>query len=249
MTSFAYTSMSLQVSEKDKLDFLENLKLSAEEANDLERNTVGQADNPLWMHERKKRLTASNFGTVCKLRHYNDKHETALGILHPSCAIRALPGVVWGNQHEPVAKREVEAVMNVKIKDCGLFVDAKKPWLAASPDGLVGTDTIVEIKCPHSARDMSPLEGARGGLIQSVRVDNNALKLKDDHYNMYQVQGQLHITDRTKCIYVLWTPKGISTEVILKDDAFWRNEMETKLDDFYKQYLLPVICSGQSILP
>ena len=31
---------------------------------------------------------------------------------------------------------------------CGLYVDTAKCWLAASPDGLVGGEAVVEVKCP-----------------------------------------------------------------------------------------------------
>lgn len=35
------------------------------------------------------------------------------------------------------------------------------------------------------------------------------LKLKTSHDYYYQVQGQLHITDRKYCYFAVWTPKGI----------------------------------------
>ena len=31
---------------------------------------------------------------------------------------------------------------------CGLYVDTAKCWLAASPDGVVGGEAVVEVKCP-----------------------------------------------------------------------------------------------------
>lgn len=43
----------------------------------------------------------------------------------------------------------------VRVEDCGLFVDAQRPWLAASPDGLVtdGPDRwLLEVKCPFKHR-------------------------------------------------------------------------------------------------
>ena len=35
------------------------------------------------------------------------------------------------------------------VEDCGLFVDMHTGFLAASPDGTVGKDGLVEVKCPH----------------------------------------------------------------------------------------------------
>ena len=44
----------------------------------------------------------------------------------------------------------------VTVQDCGLFIDAQRPWLAASPDGIV-TDSLtgqwlLEVKCPYKHR-------------------------------------------------------------------------------------------------
>jgi len=36
--------------------------------------------------------------------------------------------------------------LNVKINDCGLFIDSVDVFLGATPDGLIGADTLVEIK-------------------------------------------------------------------------------------------------------
>ena len=44
-------------------------------------------------------------------------------------------------------------VPNVKL--AGLFVDLNLPYLAASPDGLIGDDSIIEIKCPISIKDLT----------------------------------------------------------------------------------------------
>ena len=41
--------------------------LTTEEARDLEIQTQNQADSELWIQERKKRITASNVGEICKM--------------------------------------------------------------------------------------------------------------------------------------------------------------------------------------
>jgi len=48
--------------------------------------------------------------------------------------------------------------LNVKINDCGLFIDSIDVFLGATPDGLIGADTLVEIKCPYSAENIDPDE-------------------------------------------------------------------------------------------
>lgn len=54
----------------------------------------------------------------------------------------------------------------VKVQTCGLFIDSKRHWLAASPDGIV-TDTktgerlCLEVKCPYKHRDRTVEEACR----------------------------------------------------------------------------------------
>lgn len=51
-----------------KISLLKKLTLTSEEIQIIERKTIGQQDNKEWQKQRKLRLTASNFGKVCKLR-------------------------------------------------------------------------------------------------------------------------------------------------------------------------------------
>lgn len=51
---------------------------------------------------------------------------------------------------------------NVHVES-GLWIDTNRGWLATSPDGIAVNDKgemegIVEIKCPFSAKDMTPTE-------------------------------------------------------------------------------------------
>lgn len=45
----------------------------------------------------------------------------------------------------------------VTVRGCGLFIDAQRPWLAASPDGIVtdgvNGEWLLEVKCPYKHRD------------------------------------------------------------------------------------------------
>ncbi|KAG8227302.1 hypothetical protein J437_LFUL004851 [Ladona fulva] len=54
----------------------------------------------------------------------------------------------------------------LRVTPAGLFIDEDKPYLAATPDGLIGEDGVVEIKCPYSLEKMSPAEGIASGRIK-----------------------------------------------------------------------------------
>jgi hypothetical protein len=53
----------------------------------------------------------------------------------------------FGIQYEPVAKEAFETLFYLKVLLAGLFVDDQYNFLAASPDGLVRENEIVEITC------------------------------------------------------------------------------------------------------
>lgn len=134
------------------------------------------------------------------------------------------------------------------LQQCGLIINPVYPHLGASPDGLVFDpqqsypNGTLEIKCPASDswKNQSPSECARDPNF-FCRLDpaTNAVTLKRDHPYYCQVQGQLAITGRQWCDFVVWTLKQpLSVEKIYYDHHFW-GEMLSKLNKFYIQGVLP----------
>lgn len=115
----------------------------------------------------------------------------------------------YGIQNEPLARECLQERLGVNIMPCGLFVDKKLNFLAASPDGLIDDDSIVEIKCPVSIKDYTPEEAFSNKKLKCMSmVEDGDLKLKPSHDYWYQIQGQLHIAERKYCYFAVWTPKG-----------------------------------------
>lgn len=69
----------------------------------------------------------------------------------------------------------------------GLFVDPTLPYLAASPDGLIGDNSIIEIKCPFSIRDFTPENAYKENKIKYLEQKDDKLSLKKSHDYFYQV--------------------------------------------------------------
>lgn len=121
----------------------------------------------------------------------------------------------YGIQYEPMAKDRFEKQFNLKVLPAGLFVDREFNFLAGSPDGLVGDNDIVEIKCPHSIKDMTPIEAVTAKKIKFLSIDQDGsiqLKRNDNYY--YQVQGQLRVANKHSCYFIVWTPKGMYDFII-----------------------------------
>ena len=57
----------------------------------------------------------------------------------------------WGTDQEPFARAAYEAAQGVMVEEVGFIPHPTIEWAGASPDGLVGDDGLVEIKCPNTA--------------------------------------------------------------------------------------------------
>ncbi len=96
----------------------------------------------------------------------------------------------WGNEQEPTARQLYELMTDSDVAQVG-FVD--HPVIAmsgASPDGLIGSDGLVEIKCPGSAKHIETL--------LTEKIDGKYLK---------QMAWQLACTGRSWCDFVSYDPR------------------------------------------
>lgn len=210
----------------------------------IECDTRGQSECELWQLLRREMLTASNFGTVCRLRLTTSCAATVKNIIYPPSIDTA--AMKYGREKEEIARKELALQINKEIKICGLFIDCKNPWLGASPDGLIDEDGVVEIKCPPSAELLTAEEAIKTlPQLRSIFDKKNPDRMNQNHRFFYQVQGQLNITQREYCIFAIWTPKSIKTVRVSRDIDFWKNEMQPLLTRFYKECMLPEILDSR----
>jgi hypothetical protein len=57
----------------------------------------------------------------------------------------------WGIDTEPFARAAYELQQDVMVETVGFATHPEIPRFGCSPDGLVGEDGLVEIKCPNTA--------------------------------------------------------------------------------------------------
>lgn len=96
----------------------------------------------------------------------------------------------WGIDQEENAKRAYEALTGEFASDVGLYTHPTIKGTHASPDGLVGVDGLVEIKCPNSATHIETLK--------TGKVAKNYI---------YQMQWQMACTGRAWCDFVSYDPR------------------------------------------
>lgn len=106
-------------------------KLSNVNRTELEQITQEQAHSQDWLNERKKRLTASNFGEICKMRLNTSCRKKVYGILYmPHTSTKQM---TYGVEMEPYARVKFEELSGHSVQLCGLFSDIEFPYLAATP--------------------------------------------------------------------------------------------------------------------
>ena len=63
----------------------------------------------------------------------------------------------WGTDTEPLARAAYESVTGELVDEVAMIDHPTIAMSGASPDGLVGTNGLLEIKCPNSATHMDTL--------------------------------------------------------------------------------------------
>ena len=96
----------------------------------------------------------------------------------------------WGTDTEPLARAAYEAKMDVLVDEVGFIDHPSIVNSGASPDGLVGADGLIEIKCPNTNTQIDTL------LTQTVPK-----KYAD------QIFWQMACTNRDWCDFVSYDPR------------------------------------------
>jgi len=90
-----------------------------------------------------------------------------------------------GTDLEPVARSAYEVDKGVMVIETGSVDHPSIEGFSASPDGLVGDDGLVEIKCPNT--------GTHVDLLQGGKIDKKYI---------WQMQAQMACTGRKWCDFV-----------------------------------------------
>ena len=114
----------------------------------------------------------------------------------------------WGREYEPHAIAAFEEQTGMFVQPCSRIFSTELPYVSGEPDGLVGDNAIIEVKCPSNPRNH----------FANLRT---GAQIIDYHW---QMQGYLWLTGRSLCYFVSYDPrfpadKRLAIHQVLRVDA------------------------------
>lgn len=220
--------------------------LTIDEIMDLERMTRGQASNPLWRLLRLYRQTASS-------------SSGNVGLLHENAALS------YGIRQEHITKTDNKLLMRLireaienesgkkiiqTVLESGMFI-TPHGLHAASPDAYFvledGLTVPLEIKCPHTYRDMTGDQVRQNLNTRKLiyRVPKTAFQVNrsgepiyevvktDPHYR--QMQRQMYVMDSPFAVYLVKFNHDYVASIVPRDWQF-TDQLEQQEEKEYRSH-------------
>jgi putative phage-type endonuclease len=129
------------------------------------------------------------------------------------------PAMQWGTDTEPQARMAYEFMTGETVEETGFVLHPSIQGFGASPDGLVGSDGLIEIKCPNSATHIDTL-----------------LSEKVPAKYITQMQVQMMCTGREWCDFVSFDPR-LPGDMVFWSKRVWadperQQDIETEVRKF-----------------
>ena len=158
-----------------------------------------------WYNIRKGKMTASNAETIIANGKGLETYIYNLMAEYYSSAEKENyinADMQRGIDLEPEARLEFEFYTDLDVQEVG-FIEYND-FIGVSPDGLIGDDGLIEIKCPNDSVYFKLL------LSDNIKPEYIA-----------QMQMQLYVTDRQYCYFVSYNPnceKSLYIKKITRDE-------------------------------
>lgn len=132
----------------------------------------------------------------------------------------------WGTETEPQARAMYELESGNDVEEVAFIV--KNEFIGVSPDGLIGDNGMLEIKCPTTTTQI------KRALSKSYHADYKA-----------QIQAQLWVAEREWCDFVSFDPRldcgpSFLIERVERDEEFI-SEMETTVSSFIDRIIILMV--------
>ena len=232
---------------------LDTLKITMEDARQLETNTRKQASCKEWFSVRESQITSSQVhGIPIRKRQFGtglvDQFVTNEAKEKPDLVTKKLK---HGTHFEPVARDKYKYMeilkfqesRSIRVRETGLVVNPVLFWLGCSPDGLVFDGSIslplgcLEIKCPENMKNLTPTQTIKHPSFYIEMKDGKPVLKKNHSLGYYsQIQFQMGITQLTWIDFVVYFFKGIIITRVPFDEIYFRSLVSKSTDFYFKHW-------------
>lgn len=153
-----------------------------------------------WFEQRSGRITASRFADAIAVNKKTGQPTAARQTYMRTVVAEILSGrpkhsissqaLSWGNEAEKFARDAYETETGLVVAKSGFVMHYEFDFIGGSPDGLVGNDGLIEIKCPHD---------------EQVHIGTILEGMPAEH--IPQVQGNLMVTGRAWLDFISYDPR------------------------------------------
>lgn len=176
-----------------------------------------------WLEARKGRITASSVGAILGNAPYATRDDVMRRMVREwhdaPVEFEGNIATEYGARNEAGALAEYQMETGNRVEAVGFIT--REDWAGCSPDGLIGDDWGLEIKCPF---------GLRNDEVPAFKT------LAEQPHYYDQIQFSLWVTGCNRWHFYQWSPRGSSLEgVDVSED--WQNERLPRLRQFYAEYL------------
>lgn len=214
--------------------------------------TVAQSDCLRWFEEKIYRISSSlNPHLILTTKKSWD--QLIVDILTEKKTDSYIKNLEYGKKNEKNALIAYTDEYNATVVPAGLFINPNKPYLCASPDGIVIEDgcikKLLEIKSPSSCAN-KPIYDVNKKVFNvsylcKDQQNNTYLKESDKYYT--QVQMQMYVCGLSECDFFVWCPSQSEKVTVQRDEKFLNNILPLLENFYFKYYLKSVMQKNQLI--
>lgn len=195
---------------------------------------TGDQRSEEWHMARKNRVTASRIAAAIGDSKFSTVEKTAKVILG-QITEEVNYNMNRGTKYEDEIRGFYEEDKNVKVTELGFVFHEDLPHIGVSPDGVVGEDGLIEIKCPDAVYE--PLRNVIDAGRRSYDRWKRPQHIWKSHYD--QMMTQMAIMGRSWCDYVVY---GLSDEIyyverVKYNERYWNELLLPQINKFIRIYL------------
>lgn len=182
---------------------------------------------PEWHNQRKGMITASSVGAILGFSPHATRDDVLRRMVREWYGAESEfvgnAATEYVTHHEAGAIFEYSMETGNTVDKAPFTVHPEHKWLGASPDGIVNSIGLLEVKCPYSQRkNLKPI-------FKSIM---------DMHHYRMQIMVQLACTGRKWCHFYQWAPHGSSAiEVVEYNHELFTGDILPELEKFYAEYI------------